>query len=357
MHTSRSSYIVRDIGRLRWITLPFSLPVIGRGPLFMSPDCCVWWVPSIITWALLLGTHYTCGHMIRSDGIFAVPFLYFLVFVAGVSAAACGLSDPGFIPKPTLEAPDPYAVEGRKVGWRFCEWCRLYRPPRAAHCYLCGMCCLSHDHHCGVIGGCVGLRSLRWFTLFLVSTASACAFGEQWLVRSLYQGDPNAPTYAPTPVPAPQGRRRRYNNHSHDDSLFMVSHIVLMIFVGNVLLMVGSLAGYYVYLLLSDTTRREAQGKGGEIGHLFFEELYYHEDSAKSLRAHWAWKRLGALGRSLFPPPSLLDPDSNAYKYNQYDDTDDEHETDGLDKNQTAKQRRKSGPQTPDGLPKDSNLL
>lgn len=49
-----------------------------------------------------------------------------------------------------------------KQGYTYCSTCQLYRPPKANHCNICGVCfykylffVLSHssyDHHCGVIG-------------------------------------------------------------------------------------------------------------------------------------------------------------------------------------------------------------
>ena len=39
---------------------------------------------------------------------------------------------------------------------RYCRTCRVWRPPRAAHCRECGWCVDRFDHHCGALGNCVG---------------------------------------------------------------------------------------------------------------------------------------------------------------------------------------------------------
>ena len=51
---------------------------------------------------------------------------------------------------------------------RYCATCRIWRPPRAAHCRDCGWCVHRFDHHCGALGNCVGKDNHRWFVLFLV---------------------------------------------------------------------------------------------------------------------------------------------------------------------------------------------
>lgn len=58
-------------------------------------------------------------------------------------------------------------VNGVEMERKWCSQCQFYRPPRAAHCYQCGLCVAVHDHHCGVTGGCVGsvnVRAFLWFT-------------------------------------------------------------------------------------------------------------------------------------------------------------------------------------------------
>jgi predicted amidophosphoribosyltransferase len=52
---------------------------------------------------------------------------------------------------------------------RFCETCRIYRPPRAAHCRICNVCIEKIDHHCPWIGVCIGKRNYRFFLAYLIT--------------------------------------------------------------------------------------------------------------------------------------------------------------------------------------------
>ena len=54
---------------------------------------------------------------------------------------------------------------------RYCRTCRVWRPPRAAHCPECGWCVERFDHHCGALGNCVGRGNHAWFVAFLCSAS------------------------------------------------------------------------------------------------------------------------------------------------------------------------------------------
>ncbi|EPY30847.1 hypothetical protein STCU_03856 [Strigomonas culicis] len=66
------------------------------------------------------------------------------------------------------------SVNGVPMERKWCATCEMHRPVRAAHCYLCGLCCYDHDHHCSVIGTCVGRRKLELFALFVTVAAVGC---------------------------------------------------------------------------------------------------------------------------------------------------------------------------------------
>jgi hypothetical protein len=58
---------------------------------------------------------------------------------------------------------------------KWCFTCKLWRPPGTVHCSECGFCIDNYDHHCGVIGHCVGKSNMRFFAGLLLSAGIAAA--------------------------------------------------------------------------------------------------------------------------------------------------------------------------------------
>ena len=50
---------------------------------------------------------------------------------------------------------------------RFCNTCKIVRPPGTSHCRVCDNCVQNYDHHCYYISSCVGKRNHKYFYLFL----------------------------------------------------------------------------------------------------------------------------------------------------------------------------------------------
>lgn len=72
---------------------------------------------------------------------------------------------PGFELTITPEMKDPHPT-------RYCNTCRVYKPPRTHHCSKCNRCVLKLDHHCAWLNTCVG----RWNHKFFFQ---ACVFMRQ----------------------------------------------------------------------------------------------------------------------------------------------------------------------------------
>ena len=47
----------------------------------------------------------------------------------------------------------------------YCSLCELYVPPRARHCRSCRKCILKRDHHCFLLGICIGHKNQRYFVV------------------------------------------------------------------------------------------------------------------------------------------------------------------------------------------------
>ncbi|KAK8886686.1 palmitoyltransferase swf1 [Tritrichomonas musculus] len=56
----------------------------------------------------------------------------------------------------------------------FCEICKVPRPPGAVHCSVCRCCILRCDHHCAILGQCVGDRNIKCFFLSFLYSAIFC---------------------------------------------------------------------------------------------------------------------------------------------------------------------------------------
>lgn len=52
---------------------------------------------------------------------------------------------------------------------KYCSVCSIYRPPRTVHCKCCNRCVSQFDHHCTLLGTCIGRNNYRSFFLFLFS--------------------------------------------------------------------------------------------------------------------------------------------------------------------------------------------
>ena len=51
--------------------------------------------------------------------------------------------------------------EGENIAHRlkYCETCKIFRPPRTSHCTTCNNCIMVMDHHCPFVNNCIGKRN------------------------------------------------------------------------------------------------------------------------------------------------------------------------------------------------------
>lgn len=127
----------------------------------------------------------------------AAVWVQLVVWVSAVGSCALLLAvnqtDPGALPfgtatDPAIAAFDDGDLEPEEDGsyrksergiwmhydfeercwYKWCRSCKIWRPPRASHCAVCGVCVRRFDHHCQMVGNCIGNDNHRFFAAFLI---------------------------------------------------------------------------------------------------------------------------------------------------------------------------------------------
>eukprot|EP01116_Phalansterium_solitarium_P006812 TRINITY_DN19205_c0_g1_i1.p1 TRINITY_DN19205_c0_g1~~TRINITY_DN19205_c0_g1_i1.p1 ORF type:complete len:330 (-),score=58.46 TRINITY_DN19205_c0_g1_i1:467-1456(-) len=190
----------------------------GRG--ISGPDRKQFWFSVFLLWApeiAFLGS--VIPDLLQrypwAPAVLAVNVYLFLLCAISMMIAA--FKDPGIIPrgpKPSIdEDPMVFArtypetkevvVDGVRLIVKFCNTCRIYRPPRATHCGICENCVDKFDHHCPYLGNCVGRRNYSYFLVFIytvfINAAYIAAFSALELTTTTIERDSLADGIAHAP--------------------------------------------------------------------------------------------------------------------------------------------------------------
>ncbi|KAJ2888238.1 Eukaryotic peptide chain release factor GTP-binding subunit, partial [Coemansia aciculifera] len=108
------------------------------------------------------------------------------------------VAPPGSAQRPASDSYRMYppttklvTINNVNVRLKYCDTCRIYRPPRASHCRSCDNCVENEDHHCIWLNNCIGRRNYRYFYSFLFSISALAlyiiAFCLVRLIRPIHQ--------------------------------------------------------------------------------------------------------------------------------------------------------------------------
>uniref|UniRef100_A0AC35TZZ2 Palmitoyltransferase n=1 Tax=Rhabditophanes sp. KR3021 TaxID=114890 RepID=A0AC35TZZ2_9BILA len=159
------------------------------GRIFMSQEIsllCLTLFLIIVVMGLYFGFD---APFIGSEVSWAIPVVVAILFLVVLGTLLkTSFSDPGILPRATaLEVAEfdrqceeaglgrsnkpvkSITIKGLNFKLKYCNTCRIYRPPRTSHCSICDNCIMSFDHHCPFVGNCVGQRNYRYFYFFIVS--------------------------------------------------------------------------------------------------------------------------------------------------------------------------------------------
>ncbi|XP_020101349.1 probable protein S-acyltransferase 4 isoform X2 [Ananas comosus] len=130
-------------------------------------------------------------------------------------------------------------VNGFAIKVKYCDTCMLYRPPRASHCSICNNCVQKFDHHCPWVGQCIGLRSYRYFILFISTSTFLCIYIFLFSTLNIV------------------GEKNNYPGSIWNVMKREVLSLVLMIYTFVTVWFIGGLTIFHLYLIGTNQTTYE----------------------------------------------------------------------------------------------------
>ncbi|KAJ2078181.1 Palmitoyltransferase [Coemansia sp. RSA 988] len=158
--------------------------------------------------------------------------------------------EPGHVPlgwEPPRDGANVYELKRDTLKPRYCRICKGFKPPRTHHCADCDRCVLKMDHHCPWIGSCVGFWNQGHFLRFVYMVDVTCGFAMTLHVMRMYElvvDSLNGTYYVRQPT--------------QTEVAFLIINMTLLFFV---LVLVGALSCYHLYLVSRNTTTIESREK------------------------------------------------------------------------------------------------
>ena len=122
------------------------------------------WIPMVLMMFIVMGFGFIVIILFLKNSSLAWRIAYVLFFIITLSIMfLLFVSDPGII----YNGKNNHEIENSKN--YSCSYCMTLKTQKAQHCYDCGVCIVNYDHHCDVIGKCIGGNNLCLFYSFVAS--------------------------------------------------------------------------------------------------------------------------------------------------------------------------------------------
>jgi palmitoyltransferase ZDHHC9/14/18 len=175
--------------------------------------------------------------------------------IALICYGLTSFSDPGIIPRKSVlvmlglidkeNDVSPESVlseEDRLLGYKYCETCKIIRPPQASHCSDTDNCILKFDHYCVFLRQTIGARNLIFFRMFLLNSV---LFGVSVVIGFCFWQE-----------------NRKKNRSGDSDVIFYLLGVPMLL----ILTVVALFLGFHIYLMLTGKTTKEfVRGRHGFV--------------------------------------------------------------------------------------------
>jgi len=221
---------------------------------------CVWWSQrnqlKITVTLIIIPSIFFIILCIKHKAIFSLIMQIIIIIISLASLYITSITDPGVIPKGPLVKYKNYRpkpskqyinISGRIIEIKWCPTCKIFRPPRSFHCYLCNNCVEVFDHHCPWIGTCIGKKNYLTFNIFVNTVQFDCVFVTAYCVIFIakYIND----------------LKKNYNINSGKSFEKSLKHEALTYIIGLyafiALFFVAGLAWFHYYLIFIGKTTNE----------------------------------------------------------------------------------------------------